>query len=285
MPNHMDTPSALPMIRSQYTDLAQKSKRIPKWLPIACFASALIGIPIVLSIGGGLLLSYLRKRDMKKLDEFYQENIVPLCLTQVFGVYEYSRAGAVPEAVVYGSGIVPAGTGSFHGDTFISADYRGMPLEMSNLVIKGKGDDKDAKVFEGPFAVYRCGKYVPGNVWIFEKENKSLATVAAGQILTGQKEFDRQFNVFSDNPAVVPTVLDFRAMNAILDAESKLPGHIRFSLIGGSLYMAVEGGSPLLSKAVPKGQHQPGDIDELTSRAMFEVSTLVDIADALCFDD
>ncbi len=277
-------PLALPMVRNQYIELSRRSRRIPAWLPPLCFASFLVGIPFFLAIGAGIALSAIRKNDIKALDRFYQESIVPMCLTQVFGGYEYNPDGSVEEWEVRASGIVPMNARSFKGSTYISAFYRGLHVAMSNLTLKGRAGDEDAVVFKGPFAMFRMEHAYPGRIWIYEKGAASLSTQGR-QILTGTTEFDRRYNVFADNLSLVPQVLSFRTMNAIMDAEAKLPGRIRFSIIDDRLYVAVEDGEPLLHSAIPKGQKQTPDIDELISRAMFEVCTLVDIADAMCFDE
>lgn len=281
--SNREMPTALPVVRNEYLELQRKSRRIPFWVPILCFASVGIGIPLSLALGAGALLLILRNQDRKRLNDFYQETVVPMCLRQVVGDHQMSRSLAVPQELVAASGLVQLGNASYNGDTYIAATYRGISMVMSNLTLKGRGDSRDEITFKGPFAAFYAGRKTSGNLWIFEKENKLTATGAAGQYLTGVAEFDRQYVVYADNPRAVEEVLDFRTMNAIMDAESKLPGCIRFSLVDGTVYMAVSDGTPLLSQAVPRGAKDPSDLDELIGKAMFEVCTLVDIADALCF--
>lgn len=278
-------PYALPAVRQQYIDLVKKSRRIPKWLPPLCFTAIFLGVPFPFAVAAGLLLGALRKKDEKNLDEFYQQHVVPMCLAQVFGSYEYSHAGSINQWEVQQSGLVQMGRKSFEGDTFISAQYRGMTMMMSNLTTKGKGNDDDDVTFKGPFAVFYTLRQLPGRMWVFERGGHIPKGDHGIKVGTGTAEFDRRYVVYADDPLMASAVLDFRTMNAIMDAEAKLPGHIRFALLDGKLIMAVEGGEPLLSRAVPKEGKEPADIDDLISRAMFEVCTLVDIADAMCFDD
>ncbi len=283
--SNRETPVLLPSVRNEYLTLSRKSRRIPFWLPIACFASFLLHIPLFIAVGGGLALTWLRSEDLKRLDRFYQDQIVPACLRQVLGDYTYEREACIQEEAVRASGIVQLGAASYKGDTLITASYRGVPMAMCNLELRGKGSDRSAVTFKGPFAVFWAARPALGSIWIFEKDSKTPASLQMGQLFTGVAEFDRQFTVYADSQATVNQVLDFRTMNAIMDAESKLPGHIRFSLVGGTVYMAVEDGSPLLSRALAKDQKEAGDVDELVSRAMFEICTLADIADALCFEE
>ena len=138
----------------------------------------------------------------------------------------------------------------FQADDFISGNLENdIQINMTDLAIKVQDNKNNVQVFLGMFVYFRCNKNIGTYIEILK--NKSTGTKQGDRMQMDSGEFEKYFNVFSNNKIIAMQLLTSDVMTDLIDFYNKYKINFEIVIREDTVYMRFFTGNmfePKISK-------------------------------------
>ena len=243
---------------------------------------------IVIVIGGGVLCTGLiaLKEYKNHIKEQLSRTVVPQVLSEVFDEVEYDAYRHISPEVIYASGAFPFGFDKASGGDYIKASYRGVGLELCDLMLEEEvrttstdsdgnstSDTSNRIVFVGQWLILDFHKELSADLGVYEGLRKRY-----DQIETENAEFNKRYGISCDSVHDAFYILTPNMMEHIMDMDRRAGGkiYLRF-LREGKIHMAVHSRRDHFEV----GNLNDADLATLKLKFRSEVRYVTELIDAL----
>lgn len=209
-------------------------------------------------------------------------NVVRGCLNEVFENLVYEMDAHIDKGRLLETGLIPD-AGAASGDDHIKGCYRGLNVELSDVVLSkvtmikdGNGRRRESyqTVFRGPWIVCDFGKATAIRLCL--RERGVLPSLQGEEIQTENPVFNRRFQVEATSAHDAFYILTPPLMERILVADDRANGQTFLCFTGGSVHIALNTGRNLFE--LPANY---GDVTALRRQIREEIQYITDILDIL----
>lgn len=243
---------------------------------------------IIIVIGGGVLCTGLitLKEYKGHIKEQLSRSVVPQVLSEVFDQVEYDAYRHISPEVIYASGAFPFGFDKASGDDYIKASYRGVGLELCDLMLEEEvretstdsdgnstSDTSNRIVFVGQWLILDFHKELSADLGVFEGLRKRY-----DQIETENAEFNKRYGISCDSVHDAFYILTPNMMEHIMAMDRRAGGkvYLRF-LREGKIHVAVNSRRDHFEV----GSLNDADLPSLRMKFRGEVRYVTELIDAL----
>ena len=243
---------------------------------------------IIIVIGGGVLCTGLitLKEYKGHIKEQLSRSVVPQVLSEVFDQVEYDAYRHISPEVIYASGAFPFGFDKASGGDYIKASYRGVGLELSDLMLEEEvrttstdsdgnstSDTSNRIVFVGQWLILDFHKELSADLGVYEGLRKRY-----DQIETENAEFNKRYGISCDSVHDAFYILTPNMMEHIMAMDRRAGGkvYLRF-LREGKIHVAVNSRRDHFEV----GSLNDADLPSLRMKFRGEVRYVTELIDAL----
>ena len=243
---------------------------------------------IVAVIGGGFLCAGLitLKEYKGHIKEQLSRSVVPQVLSEIFDDVEYDAYRHISPEVIHASGAFPFAYDKVSGGDYIKASYRGMGLELCDLMLEEEvrttstdsdgnstSDTKTITVFVGQWLILDFHKELSADLGVFEGLRKQY-----DQIETENAEFNKRYGISCDSVHDAFYILTPNMMEHIMAMDRRAGGkvYLRF-LREGKIHVAVHSRRDHFEV----GNLNDADLATLQLKFRSEVRYVTELIDAL----
>ena len=243
---------------------------------------------VVIVIGGGVLCTGLitLKEYKGHIKEQLSRSVVPQVLSEVFDQVEYDAYRHISPEVIYASGAFPFGFDKASGGDYIKASYRGVGLELCDLMLEEEvrttstdsdgnstSDTSNRIVFVGQWLILDFHKELSADLGVYEGLRKRY-----DQIETENAEFNKRYGISCDSVHDAFYILTPNMMEHIMAMDRRAGGkvYLRF-LREGKIHVAVNSRRDHFEV----GSLEYVKVSELLRRFRDEVWYVTDLIDTL----
>jgi len=216
--------------------------------------------PIILSIG-----------KIEKFKKAYKEVIVLELFKETFTNVIYYPERGISEKIISDTNMMDMGD-RFYSNDYISAKYKNVPFEFSDIQIKEEYYDRDGNkhvqtIFLGQWYIFDFNKPFKTNLQVYEKsftnakqgnfiDNHTFKKVSLEDI-----NFNKRFNIYAQNELEAFYLLTPHTMEKLKELTDKIHGSIMFCFIDNRLHIGLYNQKDLfephlLKKINIKNNHQ-----------------------------
>lgn len=214
-----------------------------------------------------------------RLKDIISEAFVPEALGKVFAQVEYQQNSHIPKESI-DEALIQHYWESTRGNDYVRADYRGIPIEFSDISLTyetGTGEkSRTRSAFCGPYFICSFAQSFPAELMLicrkkvrpgFEKKLEGMYPISSGY-----DSLDDNFLLITDNLQGALSILTPRAAESIFRLHVYTKGRCSLKLTcDGKVYVAVDSGHSAF---------EPGKrIEEAERRIAEELSCITDIID------
>ncbi len=207
-------------------------------------------------------------------------------LSEVFDEVEYDAYRHISPEVIYASGAFPFGFDKASGGDYIKASYRGVGLELCDLMLEEEvrttstdsdgnstSDTSNRIVFVGQWLILDFHKELSADLGVYEGLRKRY-----DQIETENAEFNKRYGISCDSVHDAFYILTPNMMEHIMDMDRRAGGkiYLRF-LREGKIHMAVHSRRDHFEV----GNLNDADLATLKLKFRSEVRYVTELIDAL----
>ncbi|MFI3291177.1 MAG: DUF3137 domain-containing protein [Opitutales bacterium] len=207
-------------------------------LSLAGIAISIIGICVILTI---------RANAIKKMKMFFAKRLMADYFSEIFENFDYNPTNRIDNHILRSQMFLNGRIDEISGSDYISANYKGLELEMSDVSLtevkvtidsKGRRRESRHKFFKGLWCVCDLKRTLQTDLWIIEK--RGFLNSHHGTVDTDNEAFNKHFAVYTKTPVEAFYVLTPHMMEYIEAIDKKVDGkiHLRF-LPDGKLYIAI----------------------------------------------
>lgn len=243
---------------------------------------------VVIVIGGGVLCTGLiaLKEYKNHIKEQLSRTVVPQVLSEVFDEVEYDAYRHISPEVIYASGAFPFGFDKASGGDYIKASYRGVGLELCDLMLEEEvrttstdsdgnstSDTSNRIVFVGQWLILDFHKELSADLGVYEGLRKRY-----DQIETENAEFNKRYGISCDSVHDAFYILTPNMMEHIMAMDRRAGGkvYLRF-LREGKIHVAVNSRRDHFEV----GSLNDADLPSLRMKFRGEVRYVTELIDAL----
>lgn len=243
---------------------------------------------IVAVIGGGFLcVGLITLKEYKgHIKEQLSRSVVPQVLSEIFDDVEYDAYRHISPEVIHASGAFPFAYDKVSGGDYIKASYRGVGLELCDLVLEEEvrttstdssgnstSDTKTITVFVGQWLILDFHKELSADLGVFEGLRKQY-----DQIETENAEFNKRYGISCDSVHDAFYILTPNMMEHIMAMDRRAGGkvYLRF-LREGKIHVAVHSRRDHFEV----GNLNDADLATLQLKFRSEVRYVTELIDAL----
>ena len=243
---------------------------------------------IVTVIGGGFLCAGLITLKVYKghIKEQLSRSVVPQVLSEIFDDVEYDAYRHISPEVIYASGAFPFGFDKASGGDYIKASYRGVGLELCDLMLEEEvrttstdsdgnstSDTSNRIVFVGQWLILDFHKELSADLGVYEGLRKRY-----DQIETENAEFNKRYGISCDSVHDAFYILTPNMMEHIMAMDRRAGGkvYLRF-LREGKIHVAVHSRRDHFEV----GNLNDADLATLRLKFRSEVRYVTELIDAL----
>ena len=243
---------------------------------------------IVAVIGGGFLcVGLITLKEYKgHIKEQLSRSVVPQVLSEIFDDVEYDAYRHISPEVIHASGAFPFAYDKVSGGDYIKASYRGVGLELCDLVLEEEvrttstdssgnstSDTKTITVFVGQWLILDFHKELSADLGVFEGLRKQY-----DQIETENAEFNKRYGISCDSVHDAFYILTPNMMEHIMAMDRRAGGkvYLRF-LREGKINVAVHSRRDHFEV----GNLNDADLATLQLKFRSEVRYVTELIDAL----
>ena len=243
---------------------------------------------VVIVIGGGVLCTGLitLKEYKGHIKEQLSRSVVPQVLSEVFDEVEYDAYRHISPEVIYASGAFPFGFDKASGGDYIKASYRGVGLELCDLMLEEEvrttstdsdgnstSDTSNRIVFVGQWLILDFHKELSADLGVYEGLRKRY-----DQIETENAEFNKRYGISCDSVHDAFYILTPNMMEHIMAMDRRAGGkvYLRF-LREGKIHVAVNSRRDHFEV----GSLNDADLPSLRMKFRGEVRYVTELIDAL----
>ncbi len=241
----------------------------------------LIAIPGVIMLLAGAFIS---NKASKKIKEVAGNSILQLALKNVFDDVHYEPFSRISQYDLDSAGFNFC-YDEINGSDHVNAKYKGLEIEMSDIElvsvsVDDEGHETRSTVFKGMWLICDFGKELSADVRVMER-GKLGKMLGKGGIKTDNEQFNKQFNIKSDNAEEVFYILTPHMMEYIMQMDEKADARTNLSFKqGGKLHVALDSGKDCFEI---KGNNS--DVAKIREQFIGEIKQVTDLIDELRITD
>lgn len=243
------------------------------------FAGCLIVTPIV------------SHKDVTKFKSTYKKNVILELFKSLFNDIKYLPNHGITRSVLNETNMIDTGD-NFYSDDYISAKYKNVSFEFSDVKIEEEytdsdGDKHTVTIFEGQWYIFDFNKKFKADLQVCEK---GFRNAKRGSIFGPKKfnkvelediEFNKEFNVYAQNSLDAFYVLTPGTMVKIKELNDKVHGKMLFCFINNKLHVGLHSGKNLFEPKLFKKI----DIEQNHKQAIEEIQMITHFVDILDLDN
>ncbi len=248
-------------------------------LMILLFFGQFLGLLLLIP---AILCSFFWASANGRIKNMLSSEIINGVMREVLDNAVYAAPDRLSDEIISSSYMVfPFSYDKIGGDDAVSGEYKGIPLKMSDVVLRQRVETGDGEenqtVFEGQWLVCDFGRVLPGEVQLSQLAKDLPKGIIKQRILTANEQFDNKFVVTANNPEEAFNILTPQMMDFCLDLAGRNEGSVYMSFLrDGKVHVAVNSGTGFFEL----GKNNP-DPEKLRQVFLDQLHWYTDIVDGL----
>lgn len=216
-----------------------------------------------------------------RLKDIISEAFMPEALGNIFSQVEYQQNHHIPKEAI-DAVLMQHYWESTGGNDYVRANYRGLPLEFSDMRLTyetGMGkDSRTRSAFSGLYIICSFDKGFPADLLLIERRRIGLLGAKPPEdmqiISSGYEALDKKFLLIADNLLNAQSILTPQTVESILRMHAYTNGRCSLKLTrDGKAHAAIDSG---------RNAFEPGKrIEEAEQRIAEEICYVTDIIEML----
>lgn len=241
---------------------------------IISFNFELLPYPLII---GAVITTIVSFKDVSLFKGAYKKSIILEIFKSLFTDVRYVPNMGISRAVLDSTNMIDTGD-NFYSDDYVSAKYKDVSFEFSDVEIEEEYTDSDGDrhtvtIFKGQWYVFDFNKSFKADLQICER---GFANARRGSFFGSKKfnkvelediEFNKEFNVYAQNNLDAFYVLTPSTMVKIKELNDKVEGKMLFCFINNKLHVGLHSGKnlfePQLFKEINIEQNHKQTIEEV----------------------
>jgi len=240
---------------------------------------------------GAIITSILSAKDVSVFKSAYKKSIILEIFNSLFTNVKYAPGMGISKSVLASTNMIDTGD-NFYSDDYISAKYKDVSFEFSDVKIEEEytdsdGDKHTVTIFEGQWYIFDFNKTFKADLQVCEK---GFRNARRGSLFGPKKfnkvelediDFNKEFNVYAQNSLDAFYVLTPGTMVKIKELNDKVQGKMLFCFINNKLHVGLHSGKNLFEPALFKEIN----IEQNHKQAIEEVKMITHFVDVLGLDN
>ena len=255
---------------------------------VVAIAGIILGGNIVLVVIGGVILGLGQMVQVKSKEQAGRQTFDSIAPDIVDTAFENVQINPVPPLLDANDTNIPLPRHTHcSGSGYVRGTYRGLTTELCTVRLTevsevqreetGLWEKNEQAVYTGQWMLCQLNREFPTwlTIWPRDKMDKLFRSKT---IQTGNEDFDKRFNLSSDDEEVVLRILSPDRMERILALAGSSIGKFAVNLKpDGRLYIAVHSGHGFFD--IGKGRENPAQLRERFAR---ELRWFTDMIEVFC---
>lgn len=240
---------------------------------------------------GAVITTIVSYKDVSLFKETYKKSIILEIFKTLFTNVRYMPENGISRSVLDSTNMIDTGD-NFYSDDYVSAKYKNVSFEFSDVEIEEEytdsdGDKHTVTIFQGQWYVFDFNKSFKADLQVCEK---GFRNAKIGNLFGPKKfskvelediEFNKEFNVYAQNSLDAFYVLTPGTMVKIKELNDKVKGKMLFCFINNKLHVGLNSGKNLFEPQLFKEIN----IEENHKQAIEEVKMITHFIDVLDLDN
>jgi len=201
-----------------------------------------------------LLLSiyrYAAHNDRYTVD--FKQKVIALIIQYLNPGIVYKPSSFVSSKLYNASGLYRRRYSNITGDDLLKGIYKEVSFQCSELLVENDTDSSEVihTVFKGLFFSAKLDVAFYGGTYIWKRGEEQLGVSLADEhyrlmplpkvyhVHTGHAAFDKQYSVYSTDPAEAHALVDADMMEHMLAFRKQIERDVVFSFVAGRCYVAI----------------------------------------------
>ena len=194
-------------------------------------------------------LVIFKDKDVDRFDKEYKENVINKMLENFIDDLDYIPLKSLPRNI-YDEAKYGEDYNRYSSDDYFEGKINGQEIVMADLLVQkattkinkdGKPETETKTIFNGLFGKINLGKSIDSNLII--NNNRGFEFVSESKIEMDSYEFEKNFNVYSNNNIVCMQLLTVDIQEEFLELYNKYNIDFNISIMQDNLYVLFETGS------------------------------------------
>ena len=240
---------------------------------------------------GIIFVIIMSHKDVALFKETYKKSIILEIFKKLFTNVKFVPEYGISRSTLDSTNMIDTGD-NFYSDDYVSAKYKNVSFEFSDVKIEEEytdsdGDKHTVTIFEGQWYVFDFNKTFKADLQVCEK---GFRNAKRGSLFGPKKfskvelediEFNKEFNVYAQNSLDAFYVLTPATMTKIKELNDKVNGKMLFCFINNKLHVGLHSGKNLFEPQLFKKIN----IEENHKQAIEEVKMITHFVDILDLDN
>jgi hypothetical protein len=201
-----------------------------------------------------------------KFKDIIKGELIITLLEDQFENVRYSHTQSIPQNTIVQTGMVKR-PDRFSGEDYISAVYKGVNVEVSDVELKERVETRDSKgnrtvtyqtYFKGRWYIYKFKRKFDGMIKIVEGRGFQMNTKGLIKVDTESIEFNKKFTMFSSSQQYAFFQITPRILEKLMDLEKLHRGSIFYYFNGNELHIGVNDGRDYLELPLKRAVNEEG---------------------------
>lgn len=194
-------------------------------------------------------LVIFKDKDVDRFDKEYKENVINKMLENFIDDLDYIPLKSLPRNI-YDEAKYGGDYNRYFSDDYFEGKINGQEIVMADLLVQeetttvnkdGKEETDTKTIFNGLFGKINLSKSIDSNLII--KNNRGFEFVSEPKIEMDSYEFEKTFNVYSNNNIVCMQLLTVDIQEEFMELYNKYNIDFNISIMQDNLYVLFETGS------------------------------------------
>jgi hypothetical protein len=223
------------------------------------------------------------EQEAKKL---VSDNVTFGALNKVFTHVTHNPNGSVSMSDIRAAKLFRNWSGCSGSDK-VTAEYRGLRLVFSDIKLTYEENDETMTAFEGQWLIIDLSKTLNANLRVIDRRTSSGRLDGKSDIETESMEFNRKFQILTDDPHTAFLILTPQFMEFINRISAKAGARICLWFSNSSVHIALHSGRNLfeIETGANPLEPRPESIIELRDRIKNEIGYITGVLDELALND
>ena len=257
---------------------------------------------IYIYIGGifiifAVLLAPITNPARKKFINAYKRNVVISAFQKAFELISYDYEQGIPKNIIAETCMMNMGD-IYNSNDYVKGKYKNINFEASDVHIQEEHSDDEGRtyyttLFKGQWFIFDFNKTFKADLQVcqknfnntsrskgvfglFEPKNKKIQKVELEDI-----EFNKRFNVFSQNPIEAFYVLTPNTIEKIKTLDNQIKGSLLFCFINNKLHVGIASNKDLF-EANP---YKKVNLEQAEQTVLAEINNITQFVDVLKLDN
>lgn len=246
---------------------------------------------LVILVFGNFIAMIFAHKDVQKFKDAYKQTIILELFKSLFDDINYIPDHGITREILDGTNMIDTGD-NFYSDDYISAKYKNVSFEFSDVTIEEEytdsdGDKHTTTIFEGQWYIFDFNKPFKADLQVCEK---GFRNAKRGSFFGPNKfskvelediDFNKEFNVYAQNSFDAFYVLTPGTMEKIKELNNKVNGKMLFCFINKKLHVGLHSGKNLFEPSL----YKKIDIEKNHKQAKEEIQMITHFVDVLDLDN